>query len=637
MPAVDQTKTQMLPPTFPRAALARIHTMLPADVVEEMSDNKRRSFERSVDVVAGLIGSPLQWRVAIYIRGEEPPSQPFWLRPPRLLVLVLRDGMLYVAMALGPRGKAVHESPEAHKLEHELLKLMRWQMAHMPVLPRKGWLHVGMPGIFHVLGLHLSQHANAKNEVEQFGPRNCACSSPTCDLEEDWLAAVSKAREISLEFQSVLRGQMPTENARQVALGEQLLAPYAKHRAVVEKMMLGAQHGLCQSAGNKTSADHGDGGNHAQLNYLTFSTPELIKRRLQDNPKSDLGVWEQEGGELLVALSPRLEIIFNSATGHACIAAKHLLADCNNPEKLKGSAGEYSQQQFEEALKAVRTDPSLMEGFEKEEDAAWYQSSLVGTTTFQQKAVTHQMLRAAAADTLDRCVRARVARVDAKRTKVEAAEAAAAAAIVAAAEAAEEAQSMRARTRADTRAEEGEARKRGEKALCAVCASGVARKCGPLMMVLCDGEEGCEHGVHVGCGASLAECAMLRQAARSDADGAWLCGLCDDDAEALSAVAYWSELWQAPSARMARWLAASEKMESAAHVEATCKPGACVLVTVAGIPHLRRGAVSGEVGSCPKHGLYAPVRYACGQEQLVNLYGGETVVHVVRGGVGALT
>jgi hypothetical protein len=431
---------------------------------------------------------------------------------------------------------------------------------------------------------------------------------------------------------------MPTENARQVALGEQLLAPYAKHRAVVEKMMLGAQHGLCQSAGNKTSADHGDGGNHGQLNALAFSAPELIKRRLRDNPKLDLGVWEQEGGELLVPLSPRLEIIFNSGTGHACIAAKHLLPDCNNPEKLKGSAGDYSQQQFEEALKAVRADPSLMEGFEKEEDAAWYQSSLVGTTTFQQKAVTHQMLRAAAADTLDCCVRARRTHIDVKRAKVEAAEAAAAAAaaIMAAAEAAEEAQSMRARTRANTRAEEGEVRKRGDKALCAVCASGTARMCGPLMMVLCDGEEGCEHGMHVGCGASLAECAMLREAARSD--GAWLCGLCDDDAEVLPAVAYWSELWHAPSARMARWLAASEQVESASQAEATCKPGVCVLVTVAGYPHLRRGVVSGVVESCPKRGLfYAPVRYVCGQEQLVDLYGGETVVHVVRGGVGALT
>jgi hypothetical protein len=55
----------------------------------------------------------------------------------------------------------------------------------------------------------------------------------------------------------------------------------------------------------------------------------------------------------------------------------------------------------------VRADPSLMESFACEMDAAVYHSSLVGTTTFQQRAVTHQMLRAAASKTLATCVRAR--------------------------------------------------------------------------------------------------------------------------------------------------------------------------------------------------------------------------------------
>ena len=55
----------------------------------------------------------------------------------------------------------------------------------------------------------------------------------------------------------------------------------------------------------------------------------------------------------------------------------------------------------------MRADPLLMESFACEMDAAVYHSSLVGTTTFQQRAVTHQMLRVAASHTLATCVRAR--------------------------------------------------------------------------------------------------------------------------------------------------------------------------------------------------------------------------------------
>ena len=69
----------------------------------------------------------------------------------------------------------------------------------------------------------------------------------------------------------------------------------------------------------QTSADHGDGNNHGQLNALNFVAPERIRLMYEANPQLDMGVWEQEQGELLLAIRPRLEIIFNSASGHACM------------------------------------------------------------------------------------------------------------------------------------------------------------------------------------------------------------------------------------------------------------------------------------------------------------------------------
>ena len=57
------------------------------------------------------------------------------------------------------------------QLLDELLSLARWQITHMPVLQRKGALHVSMPGRFYCLGTHLSQHDGVRHEVEVFGPR----------------------------------------------------------------------------------------------------------------------------------------------------------------------------------------------------------------------------------------------------------------------------------------------------------------------------------------------------------------------------------------------------------------------------------------------------------------------------------
>ena len=340
-PKVDEQLTGLLQPMPAIDLLAVIDQIFSDERLAAASETDRRSFDRTRAVITAIAARPASagWRTTLYVRGSEPPRQAFVLHPPRLLVVALKAGRLYFVMAVGPRGKTAHESKEAEALELELLSLMRWQMQHMPVLERKGAIHIGMPGVFHVLGLHMSQHGEAHNEVERFGPSRCRCTgADRCDREADWQAATTRARKISLDFESVLKSELPTEHARQAALPEQLLEPYAAVRKMVEENMLGAQHGLCQSAGNKTSADHGDGGNHGQFNYLVFSAPTLVRRLLKENPKVDLGLWEQEGGELVVPLSPRLEIIFNSEEGHACLANANLLPCCNAPEELKVAA-----------------------------------------------------------------------------------------------------------------------------------------------------------------------------------------------------------------------------------------------------------------------------------------------------------
>ena len=132
----------------------------------------------------------------------------------------------------------------------------------------------------------------------------------------------------------------------------------------------------------------------------------------------------------------------------------------------------------------MRADPLLMESFACEMDAAVYHSSLVGTTTFQQRAVTHQMLRAAASHTLATCVRARRTaelRKDAKAQAEATAKQAQHQALYQAMEAAELHPSWRTRTRAASRAEveeaEEAARVQAEAALALGSADGGVHGC----------------------------------------------------------------------------------------------------------------------------------------------------------------
>ena len=116
--------------------------------------------------------------------------------------------------------------------------------------------------------------------------------------------------------------------------------------------MLGRQHGLCVSMENKTSADHGDGGNQGMFNSLLFVAPPLVQRRVDADHTTDLGVWEHEQNELFCHISPRLEVWFNSEEGHACLASKSFLK-ITNPVELAKAATQYKDQQTELALAKI--------------------------------------------------------------------------------------------------------------------------------------------------------------------------------------------------------------------------------------------------------------------------------------------
>ena len=69
-----------------------------------------RKFQRCRHLVEGLCSKPASagFKVALYVRGEQPPPVAFEVRPPRLMLLTLRGGELYFVVHLGPRGKGAH-------------------------------------------------------------------------------------------------------------------------------------------------------------------------------------------------------------------------------------------------------------------------------------------------------------------------------------------------------------------------------------------------------------------------------------------------------------------------------------------------------------------------------------------------
>ena len=82
-----------------------------------------------------------------------------------------------------------------------------------------------------------------------------------------------------------------------------------------------------------------------------------------------------------------------------------LLPYMRDQDQLVAEAAKFEERMIEETLKEIRADATLMEGFETELQAAHYFTSIIGFTTFQQRAVTHQMLRAAATGDIEKVLR----------------------------------------------------------------------------------------------------------------------------------------------------------------------------------------------------------------------------------------
>ena len=337
----------------------------------------------------------------IYVRPDEIDTKRPGFELPNdghRLVVTLRDAELLYFLVLTNPSMLNLDSPELKALHATFLDTMAWQMAHMPELIRKSPIHVGMPGVFHALSTHLSQHSGAHGEIELTEARErCRCSQ-CCSAEAqhaEWRQRRHIARGVVAKHANNLDHLMPTEYARQSSEVDNYLTPYAECRGVLEDAKLGDQDAFCQSAANKASIDHGDGNNHGQFNMLYFSAPEFVQRMLAADPTFDLGIWAMEQGRVFIPLK-EFGLIFNSAAGHCVLPHMDLLPYVCDVARLRTKASAYAALRTQAALAAVRADPSLLRMFTEELTAAMFQSSLVGTTTYQQQAVTHQCLRAAA-------------------------------------------------------------------------------------------------------------------------------------------------------------------------------------------------------------------------------------------------
>ena len=397
-PAFDASRTELLAP-MPAPHFMRILESIPAMEY----GIAWRKFQRCRHLVEGLCSKPASagFKVALYVRGEQPPPVAFEVRPPRLMLLTLRGGELYFVVHLGPRGKGAHMLQPAMDLEQKLLGMARWQVCHNPVLPRHGAQHEGpgwrMPGRFYCMGAHHCQRGGADSQVENFLPKHCRCGVEGCD----WAGAgyqrvMADWRDVAGQWARVAAFVHPTEYGRAASQREQFSTSLAEHRDIMDHIYMGDAHAGCQSCENKTSVSHGSE-NHAELNVLTFSAPERIARLHAADPKIDLGVWAMERGEVVSSLSPRWEGIFNSDAEHCCIPHRKLLPHVCDAPRLARAATRFVEERTAEALADIMADPSLREGFGDVNDAAAFHSSLVGTTIFKSEWVTNQMLRAARA------------------------------------------------------------------------------------------------------------------------------------------------------------------------------------------------------------------------------------------------
>jgi hypothetical protein len=360
---------------------------------------------------------------------------------------------------------------------------------------------------------------------------------------------------------------------------------------------------MCASFSHKVSVLHGDGGNHAQYNYLIFVTGPLIDRKLKKDPKLDLGYWCQD--HLVCKLRPRIEFIFNSAKDHACCPHASLLPYMRDYERLQSEAEKFEACCIEETLIEIRADPTLMMGFETELQAAHYLTSVIGFTTFQQRAVTHQMLRAAATGDIEKVLRPPPA-----VAKDSSSSSSGSSSNVAGTE--PEVLMPYLPPALSTRSSTTEARREEERALelqllngldahCIICGYPEASQSGQCEMLLCECQSGGIHGVHVACLVSEPERVSARACCGTPAERA----RARVDAHAEIGKPYWCP-WHAVrgtgeqptcayfsqvsgcSPELQRWEVESARLASAE--DAMLPSGTEVYVRQDG-GHLRRGVV----------------------------------------------
>jgi len=397
-PTVDPAVESLVGPWSPKVHLTFIDSLpAPSCGFSERSRIRTRAILRGL----AYLDVGVTYDCYVYVRPDttSPDGEGFEVpNDGHRLVVTLHGGeLIYFTLLTNPSLLAAG-SREVKALHDELLSCMEWQMTHMPQLIRKSPIHVGMPGIFHALSVHLSQHGGSVGQIELTTARErCRCTRQ-CTADEqhtEWWRRRDIARQVVHSHAQDLNRTAPSEYGRQASEVENYLTPYEAHRKVLEEAKLEDQDGFCQSAANKTAIDHGDGNNHGQFNMLYFSAPELIWWLLHLDPDYDLGLWAMERGRVWTRLRPGLGLIFNSAAGHCVLPHKHLLRYVCDVEGLRRAATKYSTERTELALAYVCAEPDLMRGFAEAEQAAQFQSSLVGTTTYQQSGITHQCLRAA--------------------------------------------------------------------------------------------------------------------------------------------------------------------------------------------------------------------------------------------------
>ena len=272
MPSYDPARTQLLERLPPRRLLRLV-----GELPRTEDGDLLRSRRRVEDLLRGgpwMREAAARWSTYLYVRGAEGPPEPYMIHPPRAIVFALFGDTVLFLETLSPAGNQM-STPEGQQQEEELLRIAQWGCDHLPELPRKGKIHAGMPGAFYMLGAHPSYAAGARHQVQQF--------RPAAIDEGEFQCVMANVRRISEHWQEQLRDVHQTEHARQAALRENLLTPYAQYKEVLDATHLGNQHGFCMSMANKTAAIHG-GENFGQYNSLHFSAPPRIKQLLQAGP-----------------------------------------------------------------------------------------------------------------------------------------------------------------------------------------------------------------------------------------------------------------------------------------------------------------------------------------------------------------